>query len=130
MSYSIEKVNGSVIAAAEERLNFEPKDWRKNFKKELSSAIRGLTPDREFLKAKLKTIEEDFFDVENILFYNLGTSNFKKLDTKGIWFLLEKGEALQKMKYVHEYCFVDSFSEIKGDIIAAWSNIVIEKPTT
>ena len=130
MNYSIAEVNGSLIASSEERLNFEPKDWRKDFKKDLSNVIKELIPDEKYLKAKLITSEEDFFDVENILFYNLGTSNFKKLDTKGVWFSLERGENLNNKKYVHEYSFVDSFPEVKGDIIAAWSNITIEKPTT
>ncbi len=130
MRYSIEKVNSSLIASSEERLNFEPKDWRKDFKKDLSTAIKELTSDGGYLKSKLITGEKDFFDVENILFYNLGTSNFKKLDTKGVWFSLERGANSHKKKYVHEYSFVDSFEEIKGEIIAEWSNIIIEKPTT
>lgn len=130
MNYSIAKVNGSLVASTEERLNFEPKDWRKDFKKDLSNAIRELTPGGEYLKARLLTSEEGFFDVENVLFYNLGTANFKKLDTKGVWFTLERGENLKNKKYVHEYSFVDSFSEIDGDIIVEWSNIIVEKPTT
>jgi hypothetical protein len=130
MCYSITKVDGSLIATSEERLNLEPKDWRKDFKSELTNAIKALSPNGKYLKARLLTREKDFFDVENILFYNLGTANFKKLDSKGIWFSLEREESCHNKKYVHEYCLIDLFPEPSGDIIAEWSNIIIEKPTT
>ena len=130
MEYSIIKERNMIVASSEERLNFEPKDWRKDFKKDLSNAIKELTSDGGYLKSKLITVEKDFFDVENVLFYNLGTSSFKKLDTKGVWFSLERGANSHNKKYVHEYSFIDSFEEIKEEIIAEWSNVIIEKPTT
>ena len=130
MQYSIIKERSMIRAYSEERLNFEPKDWRKDFKKDLSIAIKELDTDGEVFKAKLITEEKGFFDVENILFYNLGTANFKRLDTKWVWFSLEIGENFHNKKYVHEYGFVDSIPEINEDIIAEWSNIIIEKPTT
>lgn len=130
MKYCIVNEGNMIRAYAEERLNFEPKDWRKEFKKDLSNAIREFIPGGEFLKAKLITSEEDFFDVENVMFYNLGTANFKKLDTKRVWFSLERVENSHTGKYIHEYSSVDSFSEIKGEVIAEWSNIIVEKPTT
>lgn len=129
MQYSIIKKKSMICAYSEERLNFEPKDWRKDFKKELSNVIKELAPVGEIFKSKLITEVNEFFDVENILFYNLGTSNFKRLDTKGVWFSLERGETLHNKKYVYEYGFADSFPEIKEDIIAEWSNVKIEKPT-
>ena len=115
---------------SEERLNFEPQDWRKDFKKDLSIAIKELVQNGDVFKAELITEVREFFDVENILFYNLGTANFKKLDTKVVWLSLERGETLHNKKYVYEYSFVDSVPEINEDIIAEWSNITIEKPTT
>lgn len=130
MHYEIIKESNSLIVYTQEILNFEPKDWRKNLKNDIVLALKEIIPINKYLMAKLQTNEADFFDVENILFYNVGTSNFKKFDTKGVWFILDRSCAHQEFKYIHKYSFVDSIDNSRANIIAEWSNIIIDKPST
>jgi uncharacterized NAD-dependent epimerase/dehydratase family protein len=92
MQYKILKRSDSLIVNTKERLNLEPKDWRKNLKNDIVNALRELIPQNRYFMAKLQTTETEFFDVANILFYNIGIANFRGLDTKDVWFKELRGE--------------------------------------
>jgi hypothetical protein len=130
MQYEIIKEDNLLTVKTQKRLSLEPKDWRKKLKNDLVNALRGLTPQKQYLVAKLQTNEVEFFDVENILFYNVGTSNFKRLDTKGVCFSLERTSEQQDFRYFHQYSFIDSIEDNRTNIIAEWSNVAIDKPST
>lgn len=130
MQYEIIKESNSLKIYTQERLNFEPKDWGKNLKNDIINALKGLTSNNQYLISKLQTNGTEFFDVENILFYNVGVSNFKKLDTKGVWFMLNRSCVQQDFRYIYQYCFADSIDNNITDIIAEWSNIIIDRPST
>jgi hypothetical protein len=61
------------------RLPFEPKDWLLDMRDSLRTAISQLiVNDSSILSATYTSPIEELCDVENILFYNVGTGRFKK----------------------------------------------------
>lgn len=130
MQYEITKENDILTVKTQARLNLEPKDWRKDLKADLITALRSTSSNDQYLKAELRTNETEFFDVENVLFYNVGTSNFKGMDSKGVWFQLNKSDDQMDYKYIHQYSLIESIEKCRENIIAEWSDIIIDKPST
>lgn len=69
------------------RLPFEPTGWLKQLRGELQNAIR-LLPVRanDILHATYTSSEDTFVDVENVLFYNVGTGCFASAASSGLRF--------------------------------------------
>ena len=69
------------------RLPFEPTGWMKQLRGELQEAIRSL-PVRgdDILHATYTSSEDTFVDVENVLFYNVGTGCFAGVSSLGLRF--------------------------------------------
>lgn len=130
MQYEIDANKDLLIAKTNERLNFEPKDWRVNFKQDIIKSLKSMTPQKQFLFAKLQTAEKDFFDVENVLFYNIGPSEFRKFDTNGVWFVLDRHDNSKEYKYIHQYGFIDSIVESRNSLVAEWKNVIVDRPST
>ena len=81
-TYAVNGTACSVEATSTIRMPFEPKDWLKDMRTEVREAILGLRPQPvKGLYARYTSAEEGFFDVENILFYNIGPSVFRNLTT-------------------------------------------------
>jgi hypothetical protein len=61
------------------RLPFEPKGWVREMRDELRVAVSNLTasPD-EVLQATYLSTENGLFDLENVLFYNVGSACFSR----------------------------------------------------
>lgn len=54
---------------------------------ELRAALRRLRPSEgHILSAEYFSLDESFFDVENVLIYNIGTGTFRNASTNGIGF--------------------------------------------
>jgi hypothetical protein len=63
---------------AQRRLSYDPKDWKKDFRDELSAAIRRLVArPNEGLHAIYTNPSTERVDIENALLYNVGTSSFR-----------------------------------------------------
>lgn len=131
MQYQINKKNDSLTVFTKQRLNFEPKDWRKDLKRDIIAALNELKPTtKPYFRAILQTANVSFFDIENVLFYNVGTSNFKGVDMCGVWFFIEKNNELKEWESIHFYEFVNQIEPCTNSIIAEWHDIVIDKPNT
>ncbi len=69
------------------RLPFEPKGWLKDLREQIRHDLRHLKLGREgVLYASYVSSEKRFCDVENVLFYNVGPSNFNNLTRNGLRF--------------------------------------------
>lgn len=75
----------SVEAWSAERLPYEPRSWLASFRDELRVALRRLeAAPHELLYALYTSAQKDFFDVENILFYNVGTPSLARAGRYGV----------------------------------------------
>ena len=102
--FKIETANNCVEALSNFRIPLEDKgnDLYKQKRAELKHAIKSLSiSDNEILVGKLTTINRDFFDVENILFYNLSTSTFTGLSANGI--AMQRIEKALESPYTYKY---------------------------
>lgn len=69
------------------RLPFEPTGWLKQLRGELQDAIRSLPVQTDdVLHATYTSSDDTFVDVENVLFYNVGTGCFAKAGGLGLRF--------------------------------------------
>ncbi len=105
------------------RLPFEPKGEALDLKKEIRRNVKLLNP-REYnhLNARLITSEKDFFDVENVLFYNVGSGAFSHLRLDEVSFSLIYDSNIRSNKYTYSYELISETTtqEIK-DIILEYS---------
>lgn len=86
------------------RLPFEPKDKALKLREELRSHLKNLKcMDYNSLHAHLFATEKVFFDVENVLFYNIGSGSFSHLNLDEISFSLEDEMHGSKMEYRYLY---------------------------
>jgi len=85
--YEIHCAPSRIETHTDVRLAFEPKGWQLEYRPELRQALRALEAvPGEVLVAELITDDDRFFDVENVLLYNVGASSFRHLTTEGIVF--------------------------------------------
>ena len=77
----------SVEAWSAERLPFEPKGWKLQFRNDLREALRRLSfVSGSNLVALYISPVEEYCDAENIMFYNVGAASFARLKCKSIRF--------------------------------------------
>lgn len=138
----------SVLAASDFYISFEagPSQSDKNaqimdFKSRLRTAIEGMRPqNQEILFAQYAEEGEKnrFFDLENMLFYNLGPSAFAGCAVHGISFsplsdkaLLCRQSGLKNRKHVYSYqCLPLSAIESRFTdlpLMAEWSDIPLDR---
>lgn len=83
--YAIVASDRRVDAQSARRLSFEPKGWQVDFHRELRSALRAMTPPaRGPLRCVYSSDDRALVDIENVLTYNVGTSNLGHLVTAGL----------------------------------------------
>lgn len=63
------------------RLPFQPSGWMRDFRSDLRIAVKGLNGDGAALTAVYAAASAEACDVENVLFYNLGSASFPKSKT-------------------------------------------------
>lgn len=83
--YAIRATDRSVDAWSTRRLQFEPKGWQVDFRNQLRQALGALDAGQGFLEAAYTSPVRDRSDVENILFYNVG-SGFRTTTRRGVRF--------------------------------------------
>lgn len=105
------------------RLPFEPRGEALALRDKIRRNLELLNP-REYnhLNARLITSKKDFFDVENVLFYKVGSGAFSHLSLDEISFSLVFDSNSQSNKYTYSYELTSEASteEIK-DIILEFS---------
>lgn len=139
----IEKSRCSVAMFSKFRIPFETAIGKKglidNLKSALLEAIRGLHPKQDcVLQARYGTTEQkSFYDVENVLFYNIGTSNFNRLANNGVGFcsitqneilaLRKKFNIPTEYKHFYEYKVVGNFTDKNlGTLLAEAKNVTLK----
>jgi hypothetical protein len=86
------------------RLPFEPKGEALALREELRNGLEKLEPRKyNHLIASLATNEKAFFDVENVLFYNIGSGAFSHLMLDELSFSLKESDKWQREKYKYVY---------------------------
>ncbi len=69
------------------RIPFEPKDWLLELRENMKKSIKQIIPKNQFLlHASYHSNLRESFDLENILFYNIGASCFSEIVREGIRF--------------------------------------------
>lgn len=105
------------------RLPFEPKGEALALKEEIRRNVKLLCP-REYnhLNARLITSDNEFFDVENVLFYNVGSGAFSHLRLDEVSFSLVCDSISQSNKYIYSYELIaEATTEEISDTILEFS---------
>lgn len=78
-NYKIISTDGMVQVFSKERIPYQPQDWRKEFRDALRCALSQLKPSTEsqYLIASYCGTGTGSFDLENVLFYNIGSAPFR-----------------------------------------------------
>ncbi len=102
------------------RLPFEPKGEALALKEEIRRNVKLLNP-REYnhLNARLITNDKEFFDVENILFYNVGSGAFShlRLDEVSFSLVCDSNSLSNKYTYSYELISEATTEEINNTIL-------------
>lgn len=130
--------NNTIEGWSIKRLPFEPQGWLKDFRNDLRTAIHSLqSHPGQILHAIYATPQSGLCDIENILFYNVGTSHFASLMTNGLRF--ERSYSYPDPPYplstphlhYHHYTMEDAHNDFSGwqtsKLVAAWENIEIPR---
>ena len=137
--YKIICEDNIVIAFSEEYIAFEPKGWKKDFKEQLKLAITKLkATEDEMLVAMYweKEVNKLKKDIENVLFYNIGTGAFKNnAKTKIMFKNATNKEAFNMMerykqnKFPHIYCYeiqkINQQCDKRENKIAEWNDVSV-----
>lgn len=133
--------NNRILALSKFRIPFdlyllkgEKREKILSFRENLINSIKKLSIDGDnkilFGRYGQSDFVNAFYDVENILFYNIGASVFKNIVKNGISFSSFDNNELNLIlnKYgndyicVYEYSIVDQNLSCDGKIIAEWNN--------
>lgn len=123
------------------RVPFEPKGWLYDMRESLKTAVGQLSVDSDrILSATYSSPIGELCDVENVLFYNIGTGAFKSACRSG--FLLERSfekvlpptERSKEYSHYQKYEFKTKNQQllnwtIKNDLVS-WDNLVFDKLVT
>lgn len=141
MDYYVQCLNGEsnvVELWSSKRLPFQPKGWLYDMRSSLIGAISQIKiSDDAFMRATYCSAVQSLCDLENILLYNVGTGNFKKLCQQG--FLLER--SFQSAPYVpggfngyQHYQRYEITSSLQlpvcwnvEKVLASWEDILLDK---
>lgn len=112
-NFLIYKKDDIVVAFSQYRIPLEKSVKTSLFKKQLLTAITEIrTPNDELLVGRYGTLNasRSFFDLENVLFYNIGASVFNKKCERGISFSALSIEEMQRLR--EEYAVPSNFTHI------------------
>ena len=133
----------SVVVFSKIRVPFDmPKtgvETIKALKNDLINAIKDLQPSENcVLQARYgMTNKKSFYDVENVLFYNIGTANFNSLTNQGVVFSAVSEEEIDNIRkqcnipnefnHYYEYLIVEKGNENPfNKLLAEWKNISLK----
>ena len=83
--YLIRVNPGGFDSWSSERLPFQPRGWKREWRDDLARHVRGLAP-AESIRAVYTSRDEAVVDTENVVFYNVGAAAFRHLTRGGLVF--------------------------------------------
>jgi hypothetical protein len=117
------------------RLQFEPKYWMKDMREELKNNLKNIIPVKNgVLHCEFCTQEGGFFDVENVLLYNVGSGAFSSISNHQV--IIERSFAKEpflnsssQFKHYHRYSYtieenIEPYWK-KNTTIFQWTNLQI-----
>lgn len=125
-----------VEAWSTRRLPFEPKGWQLAFRNDLRTAVASLAAEPEqILHAIYVSMDRTQIDVENVLFYNVGTRSFTRAARFGLRFerLYARPPSCpislaNKPTHYHRYSLRPVTSSFifwnEGTVLAQWNSIL------
>ncbi|WP_045521357.1 hypothetical protein [Neobacillus niacini] len=128
--------DNSIEVYSSQRLPYEPKGWLLEMRNAIRHHLKRLKGDGVCLQALYKSMDQRFFDVENVLFYKVGPSSFNHLNIKSLQFerayeypLIVNGHHFE---HYQSYKIVDQDETnsqywIKKRTLATWKSIPIPK---
>ncbi len=142
-NYKIIIDNNKILALSKFRIPFdlyllkgERKENILSFRNDLIEAIKTLkSHDNQLLFGRYGSTDtvNVFYDVENILFYNVGTSNFKNLVKNGISFSSLESDETESIlseygieySCIYEYSMIDYDNDVcgKNQLLAKWDSV-------
>lgn len=116
------------------RLPFEPKGWLLDMRNSLRSRLRTMhNSENLMLHAQYVSDEEGYFDVENVLIYNVGSGSFTDLCHRGLCFErvfsppLQPKHSEEMFSHYQRYSLIDpskgSFYWTKAQCLAYWTEV-------
>lgn len=129
-----EATRNAVEAWSVARLLFEPKDWLLEMRNSLNAEIRHIEPSPDMgLYALYTSAEAGYFDLENILLYNVGTGAFTNLCKNSLCFerrvsaVAKLPQYIDNMRHHYYYSMISSTDEPRfwkeEKLLARWNNI-------
>lgn len=140
-NYYIDYKKDHVQLWSKERLQFEPKGWQLRMRDDLkSSLLRMIASKNTILYACYASSIREDFDVENILFYNVGSSAFSNICKDNLIFersfdnppVIQKSQ-YQNISFDHYQCYkITSESALqyvwgKTKTIAKWDDSICSR---
>lgn len=135
--YYIDKRDGLVSIWSTDRLPFQPKGWKLALREDIKAALLSTLSSNPSsgLYAALMSPDSRSFDMENVLFYNVGTGIFSPLCRNSICFerfigpLPKQSTSDNAMRYLCEYQMIPVSNTFHywrpEDTLAEWKEIPI-----
>lgn len=101
MSYELLELPNEVALASDVRLPFEPKGELRAMRDDLRAALLRLRGDR--LWARFSGPAYGGYDLENVLFYNVGCSAFRNLAATSLYFEKDPSPSTRDQRWRHRY---------------------------
>jgi hypothetical protein len=115
--YAVSSSPSTVELWSMARLPFEPRGWLRDARDQLREALRALHPGGDrVVDAIYVSDDADFFDVENILLYNIGAGAFQHLARNGLRFRRQQGPVPPRpdgaaASHYHRYSIVEQVED-------------------
>jgi hypothetical protein len=139
-NYFIHITNDMLEVYSLKRLVHRPKGWQLELKNTIRNYLKLLNGNEISLHALYKSMDTSFFDIENVLFYNIEASAFSHLNIKSLQF--ERAyehptpvngndyfEHYQSYKVINDSNILSSHW-IRKKILASWESLAIPKLTS
>lgn len=140
LNYYTKSSNDAVEIYSLKRLPFEPKGWLLELRNTIKKHLKLLSSNGTNLYALYNSMDSTFFDLENVLFYNVGAAPFRHLNIKSL--LFERGYQQPSIINGNQFEHYQLYQIIKGDneitsnywekkrTLATWENVLIPKLTS
>lgn len=127
-NYKIVSEDGMVQAFSKKRIPYQPQGWRKELRDALQCALSELNPpaENQCLIASYSGKQNEFFDLENVLFYSIGAASFRQIATNRIFAKncsqQTLNESNKESEFPYRYTYKIRDSQTCNDV---WVNHVI-----
>lgn len=134
--YIVRGTDEKVECWSSKRLPFEPTGWLKKMREDLRVQLRNLVNSSKLFYAAYTSKEKAHFDLENVLFYNIGNSAFSKIPIRHLVFesIPERPNSYNGAGYPHYYLYqsnlIDKTYWLQTEVVSSWVNIHIPRLTS